>query len=126
VVVNTSVFDAFPSAVVSGWTLLTVSRGTEVGVEYEEYGSLNVIVDEVAMGNLNLAPEAETLNNDLLIYVKPTELPSTRANVLISSYYAKDPDGFIYEIKQVGVGKNQETGTVEHVELILRQTELYE
>lgn len=118
-----SIFKAFSHAIVPGWTLIEQVRSTEVGKAYLDYGSLDVIVDDVGSASVNV-PNADGIENDLLIYVKPEQLPSTKAKELLGGCMVMDTDGTAYDITNVGVGKNQQTGRIEHVELLLRETEV--
>lgn len=118
-----NVFEAFPNAGVSGWTLYQVKRGTAVGFDIVGVGTnISPIVadaDSVAGGS----PNAEELSADMLLYVIPDELPTLIPNLLIANYYLKSPDGYWFAIQSVGVGKNQHTGEIEHIELTVKLTE---
>ena len=117
------VFKAFPNAIDSGWSIGTVQRGTDIGDVYKLYGDLHVIVDSSSTGSLETAPNASTLAENILIYAKPSELPTLDVDTLISDYLLVDSNSRYYNITDAGIGKNQENGTIEHVELSLRQTE---
>lgn len=119
-----SIFDALPNAVVSGvWELGTCQHGTVVGNQFTKVADLDVVIDEGMSANVDSTPEA--LASDLLVYVRPEQLPTTRANKLVSYYMLHDNvDDDYYEIVDAGVGKNQETGVIEHVELKVIQTEV--
>lgn len=123
---DTSIFDAFPSAIISGvWQLGSFQHGSIVGNVFNKVGDLDVIVDEGSSSSVNNTPEI--LNSDLLIYAKPEQLPTIRTNTLVAGYmlYNTDEDAY-YEIIDAGVGKNQHTGNIEHVELKVVQTEVAE
>lgn len=115
-----NVFDAFKFAV-EEWTLCAVKRATEVGTEIVEVSQIDVIVDDVASGNLNTTPNAETLNTDVLLYTKPEQLPNIKPAALIGGFIVRDGLGYEYEIISAGIAKNQHVGHVEHVELIVRE-----
>ena len=119
-----SIFDAFPSAIISGvWQLGTCSHGTVVGVEFNLIADIDVIVDEGSSSQITTTPEA--LNSDILIYTHPNQLPTLNTAQLVSGYivYNTVEDQY-YEIVDAGIGKNQHTGKIEHVELRLVRTEV--
>ena len=117
------VFSAFPSAVVSGvYSIGSYQRGTVEGNQFTKIANLDAIVDESDMGEIGLAPNAEVLDADLLMYAKPSQLPTTNTRALVSGYMIYDADNDDYfAIINAGIGKNQETGQIEHIELLLRQ-----
>lgn len=117
------VFKAFPGAVVSGvYSIGSYQRGTLEGNQYIKEADLDVIVDEADMGDIGMAPNAETIDADLLMYAKPVQLPTTNPRALTAGYMIYDADNDDYfAIIDAGVGKNQQTGQVEHIELLLRQ-----
>lgn len=119
------VFSAFPNAIVRDtWQLGTVQRATEVGDKYTPVGFVDVIIDEVASGLLDKSPDADGLDTDTLIYCRPEQMPGLNISRFIATYYFLDTStGQHYEIRHVGVGKNQQTGKVEHVEFQLRAKE---
>lgn len=122
------VFSAFPGAVVSGRYFIAVCQmGTLEGNKISLVSGLNVIVDEGDAGDIGSAPNAEALIADLLMYVKPGELPTLNLRELIAGYLVYD-DLYkdYFRIIDAGIGKNQETGAIEHVELRLRQTDALE
>lgn len=121
-----SIFDAFPSAIVSGvWQLGSFQHGSLVGNVWNKVGDLDVIIDEGSSSSVNNTPEI--LNSDLLVYVKPEQLPTLRTNTLVAGYMLYNADeGCYYEIIDAGIGKNQHTGNIEHVELKVVQTEVAE
>ena len=118
------VFSAFPNAITNEWELGQVQRATEVGDIFSSIGALNVIADEGGSSSLHKSPNADDLSYDTMLFVQPLELPTNNPAELMASYiwYNNTEDQF-YEIIDVGVGKNQESGTVEHIEMKLRQTE---
>lgn len=116
-----SIFDAFPNGIVSGvWSIGKVKRGSVAGNVFEKVADLDVVVDEGNNSSISTTPEAIT--PDFLIYAKPEQLPTLSSNVLVSTYMLTDGNHY-YDITSVGIGKNQETGKIEHVELGLTQTE---
>jgi hypothetical protein len=119
-----SIFDAFPKAIISGiWQIGTCQHGTLIGNQFEKVADIDVIIDDGSSSDINTTPEA--LTSDLLVYVCPEQMPTTRTNVLVSDYmlYDSEEDNY-YMIVDAGVGKNQHTGNIEHLELELVQTEV--
>lgn len=125
---TTDVFNAFPGAVVSGvYSIGEYQRGTVEGTIFTDYGSLDVIIDESDSSDIGSAPNAEVLTADLLLYVKPEQLPTTNPRALTAGYLIHDAENDDYfAIISAGIGKNQQTGKLEHIELLLRQTEVVE
>lgn len=120
------VFKAFSGAIISDdWKLGELVENTEVGKLYKDLGFKAVIVDEGAGGELNRSPNAEGISSDTLIYAKPSEMPTGNVAEFISSYYWYQVSAEqFYRIIEVGVGKNQDAGVVEHIEFRVRPTEL--
>lgn len=121
-----TVFEAFPKAIISDdWELGEIVENTEVGKIFSSKGLKQVIVDEADYGNLNASPSADTLTSDTLIYAMPSEMPGLNIARYISSYYwhQKSSDQY-FEIVEVGVGKNQSRGIVEHIEFRVRPTDI--
>lgn len=119
-----SIFDAFPNAIISGiWEIGTCQHGTVVGNQYQKVNDLDVVVDEGSSSSINTIPE--TLRSDLLLYVMPCQVPTTQTNALVSGYmlYNRAENAY-YEIVDAGIGKNQHTGYIEHLELKVVQTEV--
>lgn len=122
-----TVFEAFPNAVISGvWEIGQFQRGTRIGNIYTKYGDLDVIIDEGSNTSIESAPNASPLISDILLYVKPEQLPTIKTNELVASciVYDSENDDY-YAVIDAGVGKNQENGQIEHLELKLRQTEAF-
>ena len=122
------VFRAFPNAVVSGiYSIGSYQKGTVVGNVYVKSADLDVIVDEGDDTAINYAPNSEPITADLLLYVRPSQLPSTNPRQLVAGYmiFDKENDDYFAIIK-VDVAKNQDDGIVEHIELYLRQTDALE
>ena len=106
-----SIFDAFPSAIISGvWQIGTCKRGGVVGNVFVKTADIDVVIDEGNSSSITSTPES--IASDLLVYVRPF-LPVIPTNKLVSNY-------MLY----AGVGKNQHSGIVEHIELKLVQTEV--
>lgn len=125
VVTSMDVFSAFAGAVVSGrYYLGSYQRGALEGNQFVPVSSLDVIVDEGDNGMIGRAPNAETLEADLLLYAKPSQLPTSNPRALTAGYMVYDAaEGDYFAIVDASVGKNQHTGQIEHFELLLRQTE---
>ena len=121
-----SVFDAFPSGVISGvYQIGKCQRGTLEGNRFAKVADLDVIVDEGDYTDINNAPNAAELMADMLMYVKPDQLPTLNTRMLCSDYmiYDSELDDY-FAIIRASKGRNQEVGELEHIELELRQTEL--
>lgn len=118
-----SIFDAFPSAIISGvWQIGTCKRGGVVGNVFVKTADIDVVIDEGNSSSITSTPES--IASDLLVYVRPF-LPVIPTNKLVSNYMLYDSgNGYYYQIIDAGVGKNQHSGIVEHIELKLVQTEV--
>lgn len=121
---DTSIFDAFPNAIISGvWEIGTCQHGTLVGNTYNKLADLNVIVDEGSSSSINTTPE--TLASDYLIYAMPCQVLNIHTDELVSNYMLhNNQTGAYYEIVDAGIGKNQHTGDIEHLELRVVRTEI--
>ena len=120
-----TVFEAFPNAIISDdWKIGQIVESTEVGKLYKDLGYKSVIVSEVASGQLDNAPSAETIESDTLIYAMPSELNNLNIARYIAEYYWYQASSEqYYRIIEVGIGKNQENGVIEHLEFRIRPTE---
>jgi len=128
-----SIFDAFPNAIISGiWQIGTCKHGTVVGNQFTSLSNIDVIIDEGYNSNINVTPE--TIASDMLIYVKPCQMPkeinqlfmtSQVVIALVANYmlYNSANDSY-YMIVDAGVGKNQHTGKIEHLELKVKEVEI--
>lgn len=125
VVVSIDVFKAFSGAVVSGiYSIGSCQRGSLEGNQFVKVSDLDVIIDEGDAGQIGRAPNAEFIEADLLLYVKPTQLPTTNSRALTAGYMIYDAQNDDYfDIIKANIAKNQHTGQIEHIELYLRQTE---
>lgn len=119
-----SIFEAFPNAIISGiWQIGTCQHGTVVGNQFTKVADLCVVIDEGSNSSISSIPE--TLASDLLIYVMPCQLPTTNTNKLVSDYMLYDSqNNLYYMITDAGIGKNQHTGKIEHIELRVTETEV--
>lgn len=121
---DSSIFNAFPNAIVSGvWSIGECQHGTLIGNQYTKINDIDVVIDEGASSGVNVTPE--TLASDLLIYAMPEQMPTLQTNKLVSAYmlYNSEEDSY-YMIVDAGIGKNQHTGAIEHIELRVVQTEI--
>lgn len=119
-----SIFDAFPNAIISGvWQIGTCQHGTIVGNQFTKVADIDVIVDDGNNSSINTTPES--IGSDLLVYACPNQLPTVNSNTLVADYmiYNSEEDQY-YLITDAGIGKNQHTGNIEHVEFGLTQTEV--
>ena len=120
-----TVFECFPNAIVSKvWQIGQFAKGSAVGNVYNPLGFVDVIVDEGSNTDINDAPNAQTMLSDTLLYARPEQMPVVSSKALVSDYmlYNTEEDSY-YAIIDAGIGKNQETGVVEHIELKVRETE---
>lgn len=117
------VFDAFPNGI-EEWAIAKTEFSTLTGnMITDEPTKLHIIVDEANSSEPNQSPNAQGINADTLLYAMPDELPTLDTAELIANYIVKPWSGDkIYAIVDAGIGKNQETGIIEHVELRVRQT----
>ena len=125
-----SVFDAFPQAIISGvWQFGYCKRGTVVGNEFFCLGDVDVIIDDTFTASITSTPE--TVTTDMLIYIRPEQaygLDLETGGVvskLVGQYmlYNRRNDSY-FIVKTAGVGKNQHTGKVEHIELGVVATDI--
>lgn len=121
-----SVFDAFPKAIIADdWELCKLVENTDIGKVALEGTKVRVIVDEAASGELNNSPSADSVDSDTLLYAMPADLPGFNVARYISSYYWHQiSSGQYYEIREVGLGKNQHKNIIEHVEFRIKPTEV--
>ena len=122
------VFSAFPQAIISDvWQISTYQHGSLVGNVFDTENAINldVIVDEGQTTTINSGNNAQPLDADLLMYVQPDQMPVLNPSILVADYmlYDSENDDY-YAIVDASVGKNQETGEVEHIELLLKQTDI--
>lgn len=122
------VFSAFPGAIVSNvWQIAGYQAGTLIGAEFNatEAINLDVIVDEGDDTNINSGSNAQPIDADLLLYAKPEQLPTTNPRALVAGYLIHDSENDDYfAIVDASLGKNQDTGELEHVELLIKQTDV--
>lgn len=119
-----SIFEAFPNAIISGiWQIGSCQHGTVVGNSFTALNGIDVVIDEGSSSSINSIPEA--LRSDMLIYAYPCQMPTLDTTELVSNYmlYNSETNKY-FEIVDAGIGKNQHTGFIEHVELKVVQTEV--
>lgn len=123
---DTSIFNAFPNAIIYGvWQIGVCQHGTIIGNTFTKTGDLDVVIDEGFSSSISNTPEV--LRSNMLVYVKPEQLPTLKSNELVSGYMLYDSaEDKYYEIVDAGIGKNQELGKIEHIELMVVPTEVTE
>ncbi len=113
-----NVFDAFPNAVET-WTMGKISRDTLTGDTTLTGFDIEVICDDVKTSTLGGVSTPAEMDNDSLLFVKiNSNFSSLTTENITANYYVYDGIGY-YRIRQVGLGKNQHTGEIEHVELVV-------
>ena len=119
-----SIFNAFPNAIITGiWQIGTCQHGTLIGNVFTKVADIDVVIDEGNNSSINT--DIETLDSDMLVYCKPEQLPTIKTKQLVSGYMLYDSvEDDYYMIIDAGIGKNQHTGEIEHVELKVVQTEV--
>lgn len=120
------IFEAFPNGIVSNqYELGEVQYGTELGTEFSSATLCDVVVDEGTYATTGRAPEVPYNTSDILLYAKPQQMPTIVTAKLTNGHMWHDKiNDLYYEIREASLGKNQETGVVEHVEFLLRPTEV--
>lgn len=130
---DTSIFNAFPNAIISGvWQIGTCQHGTVVGNTFTAVSTLDVIIDEGYNSNITTTPES--IQSDMLIYVKPCQMPKEVNDLMLTGQIVQglvanymlynSATGSYYMIVDAGIGKNQHTGNIEHIELKVVPTEV--
>lgn len=112
------VFQAFPKAIVA-WYIGEMKHSSvrgNVGVMGTGQ-ELDVIEDIGGNTEPNQSPNSQGIYSDRLLYVRPEQLPTLDPAALMEKYAMEDNNNHLYTIVDVGIGKNQETGIIEHVEL---------
>lgn len=120
---NMTVFDAFPNAI-EHWHIAEMEYSTITGNQTTgTWNDIDVIVDEGSSTEPNQSPNYANAYSDLLIYCSPEQLPTLETAALVADYAVKDNNCRLYAIIDAGIGKNQELGIIEHVELKLKQVD---
>lgn len=121
-----TVFQAFPNAIERNiWQIGQMAYSTITGndLDAESLAYIDAIVDEANNSEPNASPSAANTYSDTLLYVRPEQMPTLDTAELIANYVVKNTTtGKLYAIIDAGIGKNQDNGTIEHIELRLRQT----
>lgn len=122
------VFNAFPNGIVSGvWELGEVERATEIGTIFTGIAICDVIVDEGTYERSGRTPDPDYQDSHTLLYARPGDMPTLNTAALAAGYYwhNKTSDQY-FAVLEASLGKNQETGVVEHVEFLLKPTDIAE
>lgn len=115
-----TVFDSFPFAI-EEIKLVKFTYSTMVGNRYEVVRTIDAIIDEGNATALhNQSPNASNIDSDTLIYVRPEQVPTMDCEAL-SAEYGVILNSKIYSIEDAALGKNQDAGIIEHIELKVRQ-----
>lgn len=118
-----TVFEAFPEAMTT-WTWLAIKRGTEVGTSMTELRPVNVIETEADKATLHNTPKADGVVADILLYVRPGDMPETQPSKLMANYGLQSDFLEQYDIIDVAIAKNQDSSKIEHYELSLKLTSM--
>lgn len=119
------VFSAFPEAIISNqWEIGQMVR--DIGAKVFKNATLcDVIVEEGTYADIDRSPQPEGETSDILLYAKPEQLPTLVTAQLNNGYIWHDKlNDLYYTIRESSLGKNQDNGTAEHVEFLLRPTEV--
>lgn len=120
-----TVFQAFPNGIEHEiWQIgqMTYSTITGNALDDDSLTFIDAIVDEANDSEPNASPNAAVTYTDTLLYVKPDQMPTIDTAELIASYAVKNTQtDKLYAIIDAGIGKNQDNGVIEHIELRLRQ-----
>lgn len=120
------IFEALPNGIIRHiWKLGEVQRATEVGTVFRIVANCDVIVEEGVRDYSGRTPKADYQDSDTLLYARPNDLPTLDTAALAAGYYwYNSVTGKYYAIKEANLGTNQECGNVEHVEFLLKPTEV--
>lgn len=121
-----TIFDEFADAREDGWMLGEVERATEIGTVFSKVADLHPIVSDADTADFNKSPNQDIVVYDLLIYVEPSEMPTTDISLIVAKYVVRSPEGRFYNITQAATGRNQQEGVIEHLELKLAITSVEE
>lgn len=120
------VFEAFPNGIIHNtWELGEIQRATEIGNVFESIALCDVIVEEGTYDRSGQTPNADYQDSNILLYAHPTDMPTLNTAALSAGYYWHNTltDQY-YAIREASLGTNQELGTVEHIEFLLKSTEV--
>lgn len=115
------VFEAFPNAITTLY-IAPMEFGTIAGNKLGKKEEIHVIMDEGSNADNDPSPSNAEIFSDTLIYCKPYELPTLDPSTLVADYAVLDAQNRVYAIEDAGVGRNQHTGRIEHLELKIRPT----
>ena len=120
-----TVFQAFPNGIEHEiWQIGQMAYSTITGndLDTDSLTYIDVIEDEANDSEPNNSPSYANTYTDTLLYVRPEQMPTIDTAELIASYAVKNTQtDKLYAIIDAGIGKNQENGTIEHIELRIRQ-----
>lgn len=105
------------------WFIGEAHYSTITGNRTANWQSIEVLVDEGNAADNNRGTNAAIAESDTLLYAQPSQLPTLDTTALVAAYMVKDEYGKTYTITDAGIGKNQQTGKIEHIELRLHQAE---
>lgn len=120
-----TVFQAFPNGIEHEiWQIGQMAYSTITGnaLDSTTLAFIDAIVDEANDSEPNASPNSAVTYSDTLLYVRPDQMPTIDTAELIASYAVKNSQtDKLYAIIDAGIGKNQDNGVIEHIELRLRQ-----
>lgn len=120
-----TVFQAFPNGIEHEiWQIGQMAYSTITGndLDTDSLTYIDVIEDEANDSESNNSPSYANTYSDTLLYVRPEQMPTIDTAELIASYAVKNTTtDKLYAIIDAGIGKNQDNGAIEHIELRLRQ-----
>lgn len=120
-----TVFQAFPNGIEHEiWQIGQMAYSTITGNALDDNSLtfIDAIVDEANDSEPNASPTSAVTYTDTLLYVRPEQMPTIDTAELIASYAVKNTQtDKLYAIIDAGIGKNQDNGVIEHIELRLRQ-----
>lgn len=120
-----TVFQAFPNGIEHEiWQIGQMAYSTITGnaLDTDSLTYIDVIEDEANDSEPNNSPSYANTYSDTLLYVRPEQMPTIDTAELIASYAVKNTQtDKLYAIIDAGIGKNQDNGVIEHIELRLRQ-----
>lgn len=120
------VFEAFPNGIIRNtWELGEVQRATEIGNVFQSIATCDVIIEEGVYDRSGRTPDADYQDSNILLYARPEDMPTLNTAALAAGYYWHNTatDQY-YAIREASLGTNQETGVNEHVEFLLKPTEV--
>ena len=120
-----TVFQAFPNGIEHEiWQIGQMAYSTITGndLDTDSLTYIDIIEDEANDSEPNNSPSYANTYSDTLLYVRPEQMPTIDTAELIASYAVKNTTtDKLYAIIDAGIGKNQDNGVIEHIELRLRQ-----